>query len=112
MKLSTIRPALEISLLATLAQAEHLRKRSLQVNDGSPIADELLLNGLIRFALPLVNNAIKESAPDPFITEHGGRYELGSSRIPLWCKSASFYFDYSVGGRSPFLKRAMTAMKS
>jgi hypothetical protein len=104
MKLSTILPVLIISLLATLTNAEHLRKRSLQVDAGSPVPDESLLNGLLRFALPLINDAIEKSAPDPFVTEHRGTYNLGSSRVPLWCKSASFDFDYSVGGRSSYLK--------
>lgn len=107
MKLSPLLPALVISLLATLTQAVRLRKRSLQVNAGSPVTDESLLNGLLQLVLPLVNDAIKESAPDPLFTENRGMYNLGSFWIPLWCKSASFDFDFIVGGRSSLQKRAL-----
>ncbi|CAB9510099.1 expressed unknown protein [Seminavis robusta] len=71
--------------------------RSLQESTNEQDNNAKMLNSLLRLALPTVNDEIRQQAPDPFSTDQTGTYNIGSSRIPLWCKSASFDFDYTVG---------------
>jgi hypothetical protein len=78
---------------ATTSSHTTMRTRGLQAHQSS---DASLLNELIALALPLINKAIQQFAPDPLELNLAGTFDAGSLDVAGCTFSTSL--DYNWGG--------------